>query len=315
MPHGDGLSIYFLKRRNETYKPFSEVIMKRREFITRAAYGVGAAWLGTTGLRGYALPVPVLSRKFAAEDTVTLGKTGIRTSRLAMGTGTVGSGHHSNQTALGIAGLSNLLLNGYDQGLRFFDAADTYGSHPHVAEALKHIPRDKVTVLTKTFSRDPKAARADLDRFRRELDTDYLDICLMHCVTEADWTERYRGVMDVLSEAKEKGIIRAHGCSCHSIQALRAAAKSPWVEVDLARINPIGSHMDDSPDSVVTVLREMRAAGKGIVGMKILGQGDMRSRPDEALKYALSLNVLDAFTIGAESKAEQVDLVRRIAAA
>jgi aryl-alcohol dehydrogenase-like predicted oxidoreductase len=288
--------------------------MKRREFLSKASYGVGAAWLGSKTFFGSTLAQP-LPRKFAAEDTVTLGNTGIRTSRLAMGTGTVGAGHHSNQTALGIGGLSSLLLNGYDQGLRFFDAADTYGSHPHVAEALKHVPRDKVTVLTKTFSRDPKSARADLDRFRKELGTDYLDVCLMHCVTEADWTERYRGVMDVLSEAKEKGIIRAHGCSCHSIEALRAAAKSPWVEIDLARINPIQSHMDDSPDSVVSVLRQMRAAGKAVVGMKILGQGDMRTRVDDALKYALSLNVLDAFTIGAESKAEQNDLVRRIAAA
>jgi predicted aldo/keto reductase-like oxidoreductase len=137
----------------------------------------------------------------------------------------------------------------------------------------------------------------------------------MHCLTERDWTERYRGVMDVFSEAKEKGIIRAHGCSCHSIDALRAAAKSPWVEIDLVRLNPIGSHMDADPGTVLEVLREMRAKGKGIVGMKILGQGDMRTRQDEALRYALSAGVLDAFTIGAESKAEQEDLVRRIAAA
>jgi len=256
-----------------------------------------------------------LPRKFTASDTVTLGNTGIKTSRLAMGTGTVGVGHHSHQTALGIAGLSALLLNGYEQGLRFFDAADSYGSHPHVAEALKHVPRDKVTILTKTFSRDAVSARADLDRFRKELGTDYIDVCLMHCLTEDDWTERYKGVMDVLSEAKQKGVIRSHGCSCHSIEALRAAAKSPWVEVDLVRINPVGSHMDAEPETVLSVLREMRAAGKGLIGMKILGQGDLRGRPDEALKYALSLGLLDAFTIGAESKTEQDDLIRRIGAA
>jgi 1-deoxyxylulose-5-phosphate synthase len=256
-----------------------------------------------------------LGQKFTASDTVTLGSTGIQTSRLAMGTGTVGSGHHSHQTALGVKGLSGLLRNGHDHGLRFFDAADSYGSHPHVAEALKHVQRDKVTVLTKTWARDPASARADLDRFRKELGTDYLDICLMHCLTEGDWTERYKGVMDVLSEAKQKGIIRAHGCSCHSVEALRAAAKSPWVEVDLARVNPIGSHMDADPDTVVGVLRQMKSSGKSVIGMKILGQGDMRERQDEALKYALSLGVLDAFTIGAESKAEQEDLIRRIQAA
>jgi aryl-alcohol dehydrogenase-like predicted oxidoreductase len=288
--------------------------MHRREFLIRSATGVGAAWLSSKAILD-AIAAQPLPAKFAASDTVTLGNTGIKTSRLAMGTGTVGSGHHSHQTALGVKGLSDLLLNGYDHGLRFFDAADSYGSHPHVAEALKHVQRDKVTVLTKSFSRDAATMRADLDRFRRELSTDYLDVCLMHCVTEADWTERYKGAMDVLSEAKEKGIIRAHGCSCHSIEALRAAAKSPWVEIDLARINPVGAIMDADPPTVVSVLREMKAAGKAVVGMKILGQGALRKRQDEGIKFALSLGLLDAFTIGAESKAEQEDLIRRIAAA
>jgi 1-deoxyxylulose-5-phosphate synthase len=284
--------------------------LKRREFLNVTVSGVGAAWLAS---RCFAA-LPSISQRFHASDTVVIGKTGIKTSRLAMGTGTVGSGHHSHQTALGVKGLSELLLNGYDHGLRFFDAADSYGSHPHVAEALKRVPRDKVTVLTKTWARDPNTAREDLDRFRRELGTDYIDICLMHCLTEGNWTEQYRGVMDVLSEAKQKGTIRAHGCSCHSIEALRAAAKSPWVDVDLVRINPVGAHMDADPATVITVIREMRDSGKGIIGMKILGQGEMRNRQDEALKFALGLGLLDAFTIGAESKAEQDDLVRRIGA-
>src|SRR6266566_5857468 len=255
--------------------------MKRREFLTTAAYGAGATWLASK-MTGPALAMPELTRKISASDTVVLGNTAIRTSRLAMGTGTVGVGHHSHQTSLGIKGLSEMLLNGYDHGLRFFDAADSYGSHPHVAEALKHVPRDKVTVLTKSWARDPAGMRADLDRFRKELGTDHIDIFLMHCLTEGDWTERYKGVMDVLSEAKQKGIIRAHGCSCHSIEALRAATKSSWVEVHLVRINPVGAFMDADPDTVVAVLLEMRAAGKGIVGMKILGQGELRHRRDEA---------------------------------
>jgi 1-deoxyxylulose-5-phosphate synthase len=310
--------------------------MKRREFLRRGAYGaagaalIGSAAIGAHGLtgatgepewRGFGASgfaermaaLPKLDKKMEASDTVTLGRTGIRTSRLAMGTGTNGIGHHSRQTdQLGVAGLSALLQNGYDNGLRFFDLADAYGSHPHAADALKHVPRDKVTVMTKSWSRDPAEMKADIDRFRKELGTDYLDIVLMHCLTDADWTQRYKGVMDVLSEAKEKGIIRAHGCSCHSIEALRAAAKSPWVEVDLVRMNPIGSHMDADPETVAAVIREMRAAGKGIIGMKILGQGDMRNRQDDALKYALSMGLVDAFTIGAENKAEQMDLISRI---
>jgi 1-deoxyxylulose-5-phosphate synthase len=290
------------------------VPVRRREFLLHSASTLGGTWLASrTRFRPLAATPP--PAEFSAADTVTLGSTGIKTSRLAMGTGTVGAGHHSNQTALGLKGLSELLLNGYDHGLRFFDAADSYGSHPHVAEALKHVPRDQVTLLTKSWARDPATMRADLDRFRRELGVDYIDICLMHCLTEADWSTRYSGVMDVLSEAKMKGVIRAHGCSCHSLEALRAAAKSPWVEIDLARINPVGSHTDADPETVVSVLREMKSAGKAVVGMKILGQGDLRHRPSEAMRYALSLGVLDAFTIGAESKAEQEDLIRRIAAA
>jgi aryl-alcohol dehydrogenase-like predicted oxidoreductase len=288
--------------------------MRRREFLIRSATAAGAVWLSSKSIFK-AIADQALPQKFSASDTVTLGGTGIKTSRLAMGTGTVGSGHHSHQTALGVKGLSDLLLNGYDHGLRFFDAADSYGSHPHVAQALKHVQRDKVTVLTKSWARDADAMRADLERFRKELGTDYLDVCLMHCVTEADWTDRFRGAMDVLSEAKQKGIIRAHGCSCHTIQALRAAAKSPWVEIDLARINPVGAEMDADPATVVSVLKEMKSAGKAVVGMKILGQGALRNRQDEGIKYALSLGVLDAFTIGAESKQEQEDLIRRIAAA
>ena len=288
--------------------------MRRREFLVRTATAAGAAWLSSKSIFS-ALAEQTLDKKFSASETVTLGSTGIKTSRLAMGTGTVGSGHHSHQTALGIQGLSNLLVNGYDHGLRFFDSADSYGSHPHVAEALKHVPRDKVTVLTKSWARDADGMRADLDRLRKELGTDYLDICLMHCVTEADWTDRFRGAMDVLSEAKQKGIIRTHGCSCHSIEALRAAAKSSWVEIDLARINPVGAYMDADPATVVSVLKEMKSAGKAVVGMKILGQGALRNRQDEGIKYALSLGLLDALTIGAESKREQEDLIRRVAAA
>jgi 1-deoxyxylulose-5-phosphate synthase len=288
--------------------------MRRRTFLHHTVRGVAAATLASYPLAKRLLALPPINQKFSAADAVALGKTGIQASRLAMGTGTVGVGHHSHQSDLGVSALSKLLLNGYDQGLRFFDSADSYGSHPHVAEALRHVDRSKVAVLTKSWARDPNEMRSDLDRFRRELGTEYIDVFLMHCLTEGDWTTRYRPVMDVLEEAKHKGIIRAHGCSCHSIEALRAAAKSPWVDVDLCRINPVGAHMDADPDTVISVLKEMKAAGKGIIGMKILGQGALRDRPDEALKFALGLNLLDAFTIGAESVAEQNDLVRRISA-
>jgi 1-deoxyxylulose-5-phosphate synthase len=290
--------------------------MLRREFLRKTATGMGAAWLSSTTSLASVLAFESPTRKFNAHDEVVLGKTGIRTSRLAMGTGTVGFAGASNQTRLGMSPFSRLLVNGFNEnGLRFFDTADSYGSHPYVATAVKQLPRDKVVIMTKTDNRDPAGVRRDLDRFRRELGVDYIDIVLIHCVVESDWTTRYRGVMDNLSEAKHQGIIRAHGVSCHSLTALRAAAASPWVEVDLVRLNPIGSHMDADPDTVIKVIKQMRADGKGIIGMKILGQGDMRDKPSEALSYALNSGVLDAFTIGAESQKEQNDLTQRIAAA
>jgi aryl-alcohol dehydrogenase-like predicted oxidoreductase len=285
--------------------------MRRREFLIRSASGLGAAWLSSTSILN-AIGEQTLPAKFSASDTVTLGSTGIKTSRLAMGTGTVGSEHHSHQTALGVKGLSDLLLNGYDHGLRFFDAADSYGSHPHVAEALKHVQRDKVTVLSKTWARDPATARADLDRFRRELGTDYIDILLLHCMLDGDWPERKKGAMAVISEAQEKGIVRTHGTSCHTLEALKTAARTPWVQVDLARINPAQVAMDADPQTVIGVLREMKAAGKGVIGMKILGAGKLRNKVDESLQFALSLDCVDCFTIGSESRDEMLDLVKKI---
>jgi len=285
--------------------------MKRRDFLRTAALGAGAAWAVS---RPFGTLLWADTGRFRATDTIALGKTGIQTSRLACGTGTVGVNHSSHQTALGLEGLADLLVRGYDNGLRFFDTADSYGSHPHVALALKRVPREKVTIMTKSWAREPQQMSADIDRFRKELNTDYIDLLMMHCLTEPNWTERFRPTMDAISEAQAKGLIRAHGCSCHDINALREAARSPWVQVILSRVNPIGSHMDADPQTVVATLTEARNNGKGIIGMKILGQGDMRTRQDEALKYAVGLGILDAFTIGAESAAEQSDLIRRIAA-
>ncbi|MBI4166981.1 MAG: aldo/keto reductase [Acidobacteria bacterium] len=285
--------------------------MKRREFVTISAIGLGAIWIGSRSVPAFGAGPP---GRFKATDMVTLGKTGIKTSRLAMGTGSHGFGGSSNQGRLGLAKCADMLWAGYDHGLRFIDTADAYGTHPHVREALKRIPREKVTILTKSWNREPDGIRADIERYRKELNTDYIDIFLMHCLSDDDWTTKHRATMDVISEFKQKGIIRAHGCSCHTIGALRAAAKSPWVEVDLARLNPIGHHMDADPETVKSVLREMRAAGKGVVGMKILAQGDMGTRRSEAIEYALASGVLDAFTIGCESRDEQSDIMTRIAA-
>jgi len=285
--------------------------MKRRDFCLRASAAAGAI-----GLNSFPPHLFAASSPKSAGDIVKLGPIGVPVSRLAMGTGTSGSGGSSNQTRkLGLAGLADLYHSGFDQGVTFWDSADQYGTHPHLKESLKRVARDKVTIMTKTSASTEKEMRADLDRYRREIGTDYIDIVLLHCMLEGDWPERRKGAMAVLSEAREKGVIRTHGTSCHTLDALKTAAVTPWVQVDLARINPAGVAMDADPQTVISVLRQMKAAGKGVIGMKILGAGRLRNKVDESLQFALSLDCVDCFTIGAESRAELADLVTKIPAA
>jgi aryl-alcohol dehydrogenase-like predicted oxidoreductase len=229
-----------------------------------------------------------------------------------MGTGTFSG---KVQRELGIQGLADMLHYGYDQGLLFFDSGDSYGTHPHVKEALKRVPREKVAIMTKTSARTAEDMRTALDRFRQEAGTDYFDIVLIHAQTAPNWPEQRAGVMEVLAEAREKGIVRTYGASLHSIEALRTAAKTPWLRVALVRINPIGVRMDADPATVIGVMRDLKAAGKGVMGMKILGEGAMNDRVDQALRHAVSLDCLDCFTIGAANQGELAGLIKGIPAA
>lgn len=287
--------------------------MKRRDFFWNAAATAGAA-----AANWNLLPcrLEAASEKKYATDRIPLGPMKVEVSRLAMGTGTSGVGGSSNQTRkLGLRGLADLLKAAYDQGVTFWDAADQYGTHPHLKEALKGVPREKVVILTKTHASTEREMRADLDRFRKELGTDYIDIVLLHSMTDAQWNVAKRGAMNVLAEAREKKLVRTHGVSCHTLEALKTAAREPWVQVDLVRLNPAQVAMDADPHTVMSVLQEMKAAGKGIIGMKILGAGRLRGRIDECLQFALTAGVLDCFTIGSESRAEFEDLLRKIPAA
>ena len=241
-----------------------------------------------------------------------LGRTGIKVSRLAMGTGTHGVAKSSLQAKLGVNGLAGLLEYAFDHGITFFETADQYGTHEHVGEGARRVGKNKVVVLTKTHARTADEVWSDLTRFCRELGRDHIDIVLLHCMTSPTWTKEMEGAMEALERAKEKGIIRAHGVSCHTIEALRLAARTPWVDVDLARINPAQAHMDAEPETVLSVLREMKAAGKSVLGMKILGAGKLATQVDRAIGYAAKLDVLDAFTIGFASRAELDEVARKL---
>jgi len=252
------------------------------------------------------------SKKYIT-DRVMLGTSGLEVSRMAMGTGTSGYGGSSNQTRkLGIKGLSDLLRFGYDKGVFFWDSADQYGSHPHLKEALRHVPREKVVILTKTHASTEKEMLADLDRFRSELGTDYIDIILLHCMMDKNWPVEKQGAMNILSRAREDKQIRLHGVSCHTLEALKASAASPWVQIDLARINPAGVEMDAEVSTVTGVLRQMKQSGKIIMGMKVFGVGRLINRKDECLKFALAQDYVDCFTIGIENADQLLDVEKRL---
>lgn len=248
-----------------------------------------------------------------ASDVVELGPSKIRVSRLAIGTGTIGRGRSSNQMRkLGAEGLSDLFWYAYDNGVFFWDSADGYGSHDAIKVGLKKVPREKVTILTKTDARTVSEIKEDLERFRQEMGTDYIDIVLLHGRRDPKWDELDKGLMDVLSEAKEKKIVRSTGISCHSVPAMQAALKSKWVEVFMCPINMSGARMDGPIETVAAHLAELKAAGKGVIGMKILGEGQLRDRVDEALRFTFAKDVVNAFTIGVESRDELRDLMERI---
>lgn len=287
--------------------------LARREFLKRSALGVGGL-LAVPRLHAVekAAPETAAAKFFDPFERVALGKSGLKVSRVCMGTGTHGVQHESNQTRLGRENFQRLLREAYERGVRTFDLADQYGTHGYLIPAMEGVPRDSYTLVTKIRWRGT-AGEPDADvcveRFLKELSTDYIDLLLIHCVTAADWPTEMSKQMEILSKYKEKGTIRALGVSCHSLPALEAAAASPWVDSVHTRINPYGMSMDGPPEKVVPVIKKIHAAGKGVVGMKIIGAGRLRDDEEKrqaSVKYALGLGCVHTLNVGFESL-DQVD--------
>jgi len=292
--------------------------MQRREFLKRSALGAGGILLGAN-LAGAA---ESSTGTFDPYEKVSLGKTDLKFTRFCMGTGVSGGNRQSDLTRMGKEKGEALLHAAYERGVRLFDLADLYGTHPYLLPALKSIPRADYGIVTKIWFRPggiPEKERPDADvvvnRFLKEIGTDYLDLVLLHCVTSATWPEDLRKQMDILDKLKTKGIIRAHGVSCHSLKALEAAANEPWVDSVHTRINPYGMVMDDTPEKVVPVLKKIHAAGKGVVGMKIIGEGRLSKEPDKidaSAKFVLGLGCVDILNVGFEKVEEIDDLAARV---
>jgi len=283
--------------------------MKRRTFLCGAV--AGAATSGWTSQAAAGGPT----------DLVPLGQA-LKVSRVGFGTGMKARDRVSNQTRLGRRHFDRLFQYAYERGIRLFDLADMYGSHEYAARNLGGKPRESYTLVSKLWLRPggvPEADKGDADvmvaRFLRELKTDYIDLVQLHCMSGANWPAKHRRWMDQLEALKQRGLIRAHGCSCHSLGALAAAAAEPWVDVVHARINPFGLLMDGTPEEVLAAVRTIHAAGKGVLGMKIIGEGQLRDddrRREQSVRFAIGSGVVDAIVVGFEQTWEMDDLLARV---
>ncbi len=298
--------------------------MKEKINIDRRKF-VGALSLGTAHLL-FSNPLfagisPVTSLN--PLQKVRLGKSAIETTMLGFGTGV----HATNRTSFLTRQEKNksldVLYYGYEKGFRYFDCADTYGTHGFIAELLPKMNRKELTLASKIWVRDggipePERPNADVvvDRFRKELKTDYIDLVQLHCMEEQHWTETYKKQMDILENLKAKGIIRAHGVSVHSLNAMKDALKSPWVDVIHVRINPYGIAMDKpDPQEVVEVIHQLHNSGKGVIGMKLIGDGKLRDdseKIDNALRFVLGLGSVNMMIIGFEEKAQIDNYLSRV---
>jgi aryl-alcohol dehydrogenase-like predicted oxidoreductase len=281
----------------------------RREFVSALSLGTGYFIFSNpiTGCTNISSTDPF--------QRVKLGNSGLETTLLGMGCGVNGSMRTSFMTRQDKSKSLALVRYAYDAGVRFFDGADLYGTHGIVAEALQDIPREKIMLSSKIWTREggiPETDRPDanivVDRFRKELNTDYIDLIQIHCMVSADWTETEKRQMDILSDLKAKGIIRAHGVSVHSWDAMKAAVESPWVDVLHARINPYGIAMDKpEPEEVVSLIHKLHNSGKGVIGMKLVGGGkyvEDGDKIDNALRFVLELGSVDMIIVGFQEKAQ-----------
>ena len=285
----------------------------RRQFVATVTAGAGTVLLGRAA---NALPLGTSEGAADPFQIVELGRSGIKTTLLGMGTGFSGFNRSSKITRDGVA--EALIRQAYEKGIRFFDCADAYGTHPATKAALQSVPRENYVICTKIWLSPtggiPESERPDanivVDRFRKELNTDYLDLVQIHLMTDPKWTDTYKKQMDILENLKAKKIIRAHGVSVHSLEAMEACVGNPWIDVIHVRVNPFGDSMDKKDPALVTpVIEKLHKEGKGVIGMKLIGNGkykDDSAKIDETINYVLKLGTVDMFIVGFE-KPEQID--------
>ena len=276
----------------------------RRNFLkTGLAAGVLA---GTGGL-------PIRAAGGAATDWVTLGKSNVKVTRLAFGTGSISGQVQRN---LGQDGFNRLVRHAYDSGIRFFETAESYGDmHRMLGIALKGIPRDSYRLMTKVTTHPDGNPQEKIDELRKLANTDYFDICLLHWQHVASWPGDSMRWQDGIAEAQVKKAVVARGASVHGLPALRKMPGNEWLEIAMIRMNHKGSHMDaedfNSPgpgnvNEVVDHVKQVHRQGMGVISMKLVGEGSFTAREDRqaAMKFAFRNAGVDSVTVGYKNAAE-----------
>lgn len=275
----------------------------RREFLKT---GVAAGALVATG------SLPLLAARQSATDWVTLGRSGVKVTRLAFGTGSF-SGRV--QRELGQEGFTRLVRYAYDQGIRFFETAESYGEmHRMLGVALKGIPRDSYRIMSKVTTREGVDPAQKFDELRQLANTEYFDIMLLHWQHTATWPSDTRRWQDGILEAQSKKAIVSHGASVHGLPALRQVPGNRWLDVAMIRMNHKGARMDaedfdtqglGNVPEVVTHVKQVRTEGMGVISMKLAGEGTFnRADRKAAMKFAFKNAGVDCVTVGYKSTAE-----------
>jgi aryl-alcohol dehydrogenase-like predicted oxidoreductase len=299
----------------------NKISMNRRKFVTALGLGTAHLLFSNPMYASHSAALP-----FDPFQKMQLGNSGLETTLLGIGTGVHAGNRTSFLTRQDKKKSLALLRHAYDRGIRNFDCADTYGTHGLVAEALSGMDREKLNLTSKIWFRsggipEPERPDADvvIDRFRKELKTDYIDLVQVHCMVDEDWTETLKPQMDIMENLKAKGIIRAHGVSVHSLDAMKAAVTHPWVDVLHARINPYGIAMDKpDPQEVIEVIQQLHESGKGIIGMKLVGDGKLRNdseKIDNSLRFVLGLGIVNAVIVGFEDTEQINNYIERMESA
>ncbi len=288
----------------------------RRQFLKTTSLAAGAVALGS------ALPIKA-STKDAATEWVTLGKSNVKVTRLAFGTGSFSG---KVQRELGQEEFTRLVRYAYDRGIRFYETAESYGDmHRMLGIALKGIPRDSYRIMSKVTTHDGVDPQQKFDELRKLANTEYFDIMLLHWQHTGTWPQDTVRWQDGIMEAQHRQAIVSHGASMHGLPALRQAPQFKWLDVAMIRMNHKGASMDaedfatsglGNVPEVVTHVKEVKKNNTGIISMKLIGEGTFnREDRQAAMKFAFRNAGVDTVTVGYKNTAEIDEAIENLNAA